>query len=372
MPMKRRFFLTGAAAAGLTAGAAASSFPKPAIAQGKMEWRMVTSWPKGLPGVGTGAQKLADMITAQSGGRLTVKLYAANELVPALQCFDAVAQGTAEMGHDCAYYHTGKSEAFAFFTAFPFGLTAGEHNGWIYHSGGQELWDELYAPFGVKAFLAGNTSAQMAGWFRKEVNSLDDFKGLKFRTPGNGGKIIKKLGGTVVLLAGGEIFPALQSGAIDAAEWIGPYNDLALGFYQVAPYYYSPGYQEPAVAFQLTINKAKFDALPDDLKAIVQAAAAAVNDQMYSEYIAKSGPALANLVNQHKVQLRAYPRDVLIAMGNAANEILVEYLDGNDALTKKVVESYLKYRSDVLPWTRVSEQAVMAARTLPFPFGKKG
>ncbi|MBI1207806.1 MAG: twin-arginine translocation signal domain-containing protein [Azospirillum sp.] len=369
--MERRSFIKGAAAAGVAGAAVASSFPKPAISQGAQEWRMVTSWPKGLPGVGTGAQKLADNIGKMSGGRLTIKVYAAGELVPALQCFDAVSNGTAEMGHDASYYHLSKSEACAFFTAFPWGLTAGELTGWVHHSGGQELWDELYAPFNLKGFLAGNTGTQMFGWFRKEINTVDDIKGLKYRTPGNLAKIMTKLGATVVALPAGEIFQAMQSGALDAAEWVGPYNDLSFGLYQVAQYYYSPGFQEPGAGLQLTVNKAKYDALPDDLKTIIKVAAQSANDNMYGEYCARSGPALATLVNQHKVQIRSLPREVLIAMGNTANEVLLEIME-KDAITRRVAESYLQYRNAVVPWTRVGEQAFLSARQLPFAFGAKG
>lgn len=370
--MKRRSFIKGAALASAAGAAAvASSFPKPAISQGRMEWRMVTSWPKGLPGVGTGAQRLADNITAMSDGRLTVRVFAAGELVPALQCFDAVADGTAEMGHDASYYHLSKSEGCAFFTAFPFGFTAAELSGWVHHGGGQQLWDELYAPFGIKGFLAGNTGTQMFGWFRREVNSVEDLRGLKFRTPGNNGKVLTKLGVTVVLVPGGEIFPNLQSGALDAAEWIGPYNDLSFGFYQVAPFYYSPGYHEPGAGLQCMVNKAKYDALPSDLQAIIRHACQAQHDDMLAEYNNGNGPALATLIQQHNVQLRSLPRDVLIAIGNASNEVLGELMDGNDEMTKKIIASYLSFRSSIIPWTRVGEQAFVTARLLPFPHGQK-
>ncbi len=367
--MERRSFLTTAGAAGVAA--AASSFPKPAISQGRMEWRMVTSWPKGLPGVGTGAQRIADRITAMSDGRLTVRLFAAGELVPALQVFDAVSDGTADMGHDASYYHTSKKEVIAFYTTFPWGLTAGELSGWIHYGGGQALWDELYAPFNLKGFAAGNTGTQMLGWFREEINSIDDIKGLKFRTPGNGGRVMTKLGATVVSLPGGEIFAALQSGAIDATEWIGPYNDLSFGFYQVAKYYYSPGYHEPASGLELVVNKEKYDALPSDLQTIVSAAAREANDAIYSEYVANSGPALRTLVSEHGVIIKKVPDDVLIAMGEAANEVLNEVRDQDD-LSRRIVDSYLAYRADVVPWTRIGEQQFLNSRGLPFPHGANG
>jgi len=363
-PMKRRELLTVGAA-----GIAASAFPKPAISQNRLEWRMVTSWPKGLPGLGTGAEKLAEKITALSGGRLTIKVYAAGELVPALQCFDAVANGTADMAHDASYYHLQKSEACAFFTAFPMGLTADELSSWVHYGGGQALWDELYAGFGIKGFLAGNTGTQMLGWFKKEIRTLDDLKGLKFRAPGNGGRVLAKLGATVVVLPGGEIFPALQSGAIDGAEWVGPPNDMALGFHQVCKYYYSPGYHEPGAGLQLMVNKAKFDALPADLQALVATAAQASHDDMLAYYNATSGPALRSLVQDHGVQLKIMPNEVMTAMGNASNEILMEIME-KDAITKKIAESYLKFRGQVIPWTRVGEQQYLQARMLPYTYGR--
>ncbi|HYD31556.1 MAG TPA: TRAP transporter substrate-binding protein [Azospirillaceae bacterium] len=368
--MERRQFIKGAAAAGVAGAAVASTFPKPAISQGLMEWKMVTSWPKGLPGVGTGAQRLADNITAMSGGRLTVKLYAAGELVPALQCMDAVSNGTAELGHDAPYYHLGKNVGFGFFTAFPFGLTGSEMTGWIHHGGGQALWDELSAQFNIKPFQAGNTGPQMFGWFRKEINTVADIKGLKYRTAGINAMVLTKLGATVVLLPGGEIFQALQSGAVDAAEWIGPYNDLSMGLYQVAPYYYTPGFAEPGAGFQLMVNKQKYDALPSDLKAILRVASQAGHDDIYGEFQAGSGPALQSLVQKHNVQLRQMPRDVLIAMGNAAADVLAD-IRAKDPMAKKIADSFIGYRDTAVPWSRVGELAQYQARTLPFELVKK-
>jgi TRAP-type mannitol/chloroaromatic compound transport system substrate-binding protein len=371
--MERRSFLKGATLAG-AAGAAtlASSFPKPAISQGRIEWRMVTAWPKGMPGVGTGAQRLADRIGEMSEGRLTVKVFAAGELVPGLQCFDAVSNGTAEMGHDASYYHLGKSEGCAFFTAFPFGLTSGELTAWIYYGGGQQLWEELYAPFNLQPFMAGDTGTQTFGWFRKEINSVADLKGLKYRTPGMNAKIFTKMGATVMLTPGGEIFPNLQSGALDGAEWVGPYNDLSFGFYQVAPYYYAPGFQEPSAALELIVNKTKFQELPKDLQGIVRTVAQASHSDVLAEYYANNGKSLHTLVTQHGVKLRQLPRDVLIAAGNATNEILVEMLDGNDPMIKKIIDGYLGFRGQIIPWTRIGEQAFYDARMLPFPHnGKK-
>lgn len=373
--MKRREFLSAVGAtAGVAAAAtlpAAASAQAPAVLSGRQEWRMVTSWPKGLPGVGTGAERLARRIGELTDGRITVRVFAAGELVPALQCFDAVANGTADLGHDAAYYHLAKSEATAFFTAFPFGLTANELDAWVHHGGGQALWDELYAGFGIKPFLAGNTGVQMFGWFRKEINSTADLRGLKMRTPGNNGRVLTKLGATVMTVPGGEIFTNLQSGALDAAEWIGPVNDMALGFHQVAPFYYSPGYHEPGAGLQLMINKAKFDALPRDLQLALQTAAQAENNNMLAEYNALNGPALRTLVETHGVKLRRLNDDLLRALGNASNEVLNDIYAKNDAITNRVIDSFLKFRNDVLPWTRVSEFTYMQARGLDIRLERK-
>jgi TRAP-type mannitol/chloroaromatic compound transport system substrate-binding protein len=361
--MIKRRQVIGAAAAG-----AALASTAPAIAQERMEWKMVTSWPKGLPGLDTGARRLADRITQLSGGRLGVTVYSAGELVPALQCFDAVAAGTAEMGHDASYYHLSKSPACGFFTAVPFGLLAQELNAWIYFGGGQELWDELYAPFGIKPFLAGNTGSQMGGWFRKEINSIADLQGLKFRMPGQGGQVLTKLGVTVVTLPGGEIFANLQSGAIDGTEWVGPYNDLSLGFYQVAKLYYWPGFHEPGSGLECMVNKAKYDALPDDLKQVIQMACSAENDVMLAEFNGRNSPALAALVREHGVELKQFPKDVLEAYGKASGDLMRELYDTGDEITKKIASAFFKFRAEVRGWTRISDQAFANARLLKFDY----
>jgi TRAP-type mannitol/chloroaromatic compound transport system substrate-binding protein len=366
MAIKRRQFLAQATTA--AAGVAASALAKPAIAQQRLEWKMVTSWPKGLAGVATGAERLAQRIGDLSGGQLTVKVYAAGELVPALQVLDAVSSGTAEMGHDASYYHIGKAPAAGFYTAVPFGMNAQELNGWVYFGGGQELWDELYQPFGLKAFLAGNTGEQMGGWFRKEITSIDNLKGLKFRMPGQGGEVLTKLGVTVVTLPGGEIFQNLQSGAIDGTEWVGPYNDLALGFYKVAKFYYWPGFHEPGSALQCTINKSKWDALSPQLQQIISAACSAENNLMLAEFNGRSGPALETLVREHGVELRQFPKAVLTAFGKASGELMQELWDKGDDITKKICASYFKFRRQAVLWTRVGDQAYANARLLEFPY----
>lgn len=367
--MKRRKFLTGA---GLAAGATtlASTLPRPAIAQDRLEWKMVTAWPKGLPGLGTGAERLAERITKASAGKLNVKVFAAGELVDATGCFDAVSQGQAEMGHDSSSYHIQKLPAAGFFGAMPMGLTAGELNGWVYFGGGQELWDELYAPAGVKAFLAGNTGAQMGGWFRKEIHSVADLKGLKFRITGHGAQALAKLGVEAVPLPNGEIFSNLQSGAIDGAEWVGPYNDLSLGFYKITKLYYWPGFQEPGSATQCMVNKSKFEALSDELKQIVSACCSAENDMMLAEFNGRSPAALASLINEHGVELKEFPRDVLVALGRASGEVLQELLERGDDITRQIASSYLRFRQDAMRYTRFAETAFTRARLYKFDFPK--
>ena len=286
--MKRREFMKGAAVAGAGAAVAASTLPKPAIAQGKKELKMVTTWPKNFPGLGTGAERLARNITAMSGGSLTVKVFAAGELVPPFESFDAVSSGTADMYHAADYYWQGKSKAFNFYAAVPFGLTATEQAAWIHHGGGQQLWDELSKGFGIKPFMAGNTGVQMGGWFNKEVNSLEDYKGLKIRMPGLGGEVLRRIGAAAVSLPGGEIFPALQSGAIDATEWVGPWNDLAFGFYKVTKFYYYPGFHEPGTTLSSGVNLKTWEGLSADHKAIITTAMAAENDLSLSEFNARN------------------------------------------------------------------------------------
>jgi TRAP-type mannitol/chloroaromatic compound transport system substrate-binding protein len=359
--MKRRSFLKNAALA-----APAAAISAPAISQGLLEWRMVTAWPKGLPGSGSGAERLAQRITKMSGGRLTVKLYSAGELVPAFGCFDAVSDGTAQMGHDCSYFHLGKSEAFTFFCSFPYGFTAAELDAWIKYGNGQKLWDELYAPFGVRGFLAGNPGAQMFGWFKKEIRSLADLQGVKYRTVGNSSRVVQKLGMTTVSVPAGEVFPALQSGAIDAAEYVGPYNDLALGLYQVCKYYYAHGYQEPGASEELIINEKAWQSLPDDLKEIVKIAAEASNNDILAEFTARSGPSIQTLVQKHGVMLKALPEDVLIALGEKSNEVLNEHYAAGNELTRRIIDDFLKFKAEVTPWTRVGELAYLNARRLPF------
>lgn len=365
--MNRRDFLTRTAFAG-AAGATAATLAAPAIASGTIEWRMVHSWPKGLPGVGVGAERLARRIEVMSGGRMKINVFAAGELVPALRCMDAVMDGTAEMGHDASFYHVGKHPALAIFFAVPFGMVADEQAAWLLHAGGQELWDELSDRFGILSLPCGQTAAQTFGWFRNPIESAEDFRGLRIRMPGLGGEMVQKLGASAVLLAGGEIFSALQSGAVDAAEFIGPVNDLPMGFHQVARYSYGPGVHEPGGTIQLMLNKGKFQELPGDLQEIIRAACHAGHEDMKVEYDLYSGKTMEVLRLEHGVQFRRFDRDTLQALGRAAGEVIQESMETGDELTRRIWTSYLASRENTKRWLRFNEQAFLNARVLDFPF----
>ncbi|MBL4622761.1 MAG: TRAP transporter substrate-binding protein [Immundisolibacteraceae bacterium] len=325
------------------------------------QWKMVTTWPKNFPGLGTSANELASAIEVMSGGRLTIKVYGAGELVGPFETFDAVSRGTAEMGHSGAYYWKGKVEAAQFFSSVPFGLTAQEMNGWLYFGGGLELWRELYAPFGIIPFPAGNTGTQMGGWFNREINSVADLKGLKIRMPGMGGEVLTRAGATTVNLPGGEIFTALQSGAIDATEWVGPYNDLAFGLHKAAKYYYYPGWHEPGSTIELLVNQQAYDQLPKDLQEIVAQATTQANLRMLSEFTARNNLALNSLINDHGVELRAFPGEVLDELQQHAREMFSE-LTARDPKSAKIYQSFSQYRDQVMQWHRISEQAILAIR----------
>ncbi len=362
--MKRRHFIRGAAVTTAAAGLAA-----PAVAQERTTWRMVTTWPRNFPGLGVGAQRLADRITAMSDGRLTIELYSAGELVPPLGAFDAVIEGSAEMSHGAAYYWQNKSPATAFFTGVPFGMNSRELAAWIRYMGGQELWDEVYDQFGVKGFLNGDTGTQAGGWFRTELTGLSDIQGIKFRTPGLGGTLWQKMGATVVNMAGGEIFAALQSGALDAAEFVGPYNDLALGFHQIAKNYYLSSFTEPGLATELAVDKAKFTALPADLQAIVEIACQAEYDQVASDFYANDPIALDQLITEHGVTARQFPDEILEAGASAATEMFDELRGSGDALTQKVTEAFLTSLALLRSRTEQTDMPYLTARQKYFAAG---
>lgn len=333
------------------------------VEQKTYEWKLVTSWPKNFPGLGMAPERFSDLVSQMSDGRLNIKVYGAGELVPALEVFDAVSNGTAEMGHSGAYYWKGKEPLAQFFTSVPYGLNAQEISSWVHYGGGQALWDEVYKPFNVKPFAGGNSGVQMAGWFNKEINSLEDLQGLKMRIPGMGGEIFKRVGGVPVNLPGGELFTALQTGTIDATEWVGPYNDLAFGLYKAAKYYYYPGWHEPGSMMEFTVNLEKWNELPADLQAIVTTAARAINQDMIDEYTARNNAALKQLVEEHGVQLKRLPDDVLKELKKVAEEVVAE-VGGDEDLAKRIRESYTAFRNQSIEYHKISEVAYYEARDL--------
>lgn len=329
-------------------------------------WRMVTMWPKNFPGLGTAPERFAKHVAEMSNGRLLIKVHAAGEIVPALGIFDAVSQGNVEMGHGSAYYWGGKIQGAALFTTVPFGLTAQEMNSWLQYGGGLELWQEAYEPFNIIPLPGGNSGVQMGGWFNREINSIKDLEGLKMRMPGIAGKVLNRLGGTAVTLPGGEIYTSLQTGVIDATEWVSPYNDQALALYDIAKYYYYPGWHEPGSTIEFEINKQAFEKLPADLQAIVRVAAGEANQNMLDEYTARNNESLQVMLKEHGVQLRRFPDDVLLALRKTSDEVLLETI-GDDPFAQRVYQSYKAFKDNVMAYHSISEQAYINARSLPDP-----
>ena len=325
------------------------------------DWRLVTAWPKNYPGLGMAPERIARLVEEMSNGQMKITVFGAGEQVPAFGVFDAVSSGSHQMGHSGGYFWKGKAPAAQFFTGVPFGLTADEINAWTNRAGGLELWREVYEPFNIYPIPAGNTGTQMFGWFNKEINSLDDIKGLKMRIPGIGGEVLKRAGGIPVTLPGGELFTALQTGVIDATEWVGPYNDLTFGFQKVAKYYYYPGWHEPGSMLELLINKDEWDALPNHLKVIIDTAAKAVNQDLLDEYTARNNKALRELVDVHGVELKKLPDDVIAEFKDIANQILEENAE-KDEIVKKVYQSYKNFEAEVSAYHQVSEDAFVEAR----------
>jgi TRAP-type mannitol/chloroaromatic compound transport system substrate-binding protein len=358
--MDRRSVLKKTLTTGVGAGAAVLAAP--AFSQGKVEWRMVTTWPKNFPGLGVGAENLAKRINTMSAGRLTVKVYSAGELVPPLQALDAVINGTAEMSHGAAYYWQNKNVGLSFFTGVPYGMTSREHAAWVRYLGGQQIWDEIYDQFGVQGFLSGDTGTQAGGWFRKEINTVADIKGLRFRTPGLGGQVWAKLGASVTNLAAGEIFQALQAGTLDAAEFVGPYNDLALGFYQIAKNYYFPSFIEPGLATEAVVSKSKFRALPADLQEIVRTACQAEYDQVASDFYANDPRALDTLVAKHGVKVHQFSDEILSAGAKASVEVLTGVRNSDNALAKKTAESFISALNLLRTRAEMTDTPYMRAR----------
>ena len=355
--MKRRDFLKVGAGAAVAALLAA-----PAIAQDVTQWRMVTAWPKNLPGPGVAAQMLADRITALSGGRIEVQLFAAGELVPGRGVFDAVSEGTAELYHAVPAYWGSKSKGILLFGSQPFGLRADEQVGWMIHGGGQALYDEMYARFGIKPFLCGNSGPQWAGWFREEITSIDDLRGMNFRTTGLASEMASKIGMAPQAMGGPDMFQALQTGALDAGEFIGPWTDSALGYQQVAKNYYWPGVGEPSSAEECGVNASAYDALPDDLKQAVALACESLYNPVWTEYTTKHAQALRSLVENDGVVVRKLPDDVVTAMAEAGAEVIDELRQDDDELVVRITESFVAYRDLVGSYMTYADNGQMNAR----------
>ena len=349
--------LAGAGAIGLLGAAAA---PNVARAQTR-RWRMVTSWPKRLPGPGMSAERIAERVAALSGGRLQIIVHAAGEVVPAFEVLDAVGSGVAEMGHTAAFYWQGKQPAAVFYTTVPFGLTPSEHVAWVDAGGGQPLWDELYASFGVKPFMGGNTGVCMGGWFRRELASVEDVKGLKIRSLGLGGEVYRRLGATPQTTSPSEILTSMQSGLIDGAEFVGPGSDIALGLYRVATFYYAPGFNKPNGTGECILSSKVWGALDSELKAIIQHACACEANFALAEMERLNAEALAALTGQHGVRLRTFPSTLIRAARVQADDVVGE-LAAKSALARKVHDSYLAFRDRTAAWSRISIKAVLDAR----------
>jgi len=354
--MERRKFLTGAAIAGTGATLAA-----PAVAQGTIEMAIVSTWPRDFPGLGLPAQRLAARIQELTGGEIEVTYFAAGERVGAFDSFDEVASGNAQGYMAADYYWKGKHPGWAPFTAIPFGLTYTEMDAWTKYAGGQELWDELAAEFGLKNFAMGNTGVQMGGWFNKEIESADDLKGLKMRIPGLGGDVLAKLGGSPVSLPGGQIYENLVSGAVDATEWVGPYNDYFMKFYEAARYYYYPGMHEPGSQLALGMNLEFWNSLSDTHKAIIEAACNEENSRTAAETNANNGLYLNRLIDDHGVELREFNDDVYASFAEAAQEVIEEARDHSD-LSARIYDSHLKARTEIGAWTALSDTAYVVKR----------
>jgi TRAP-type mannitol/chloroaromatic compound transport system substrate-binding protein len=359
--MDRRQFVV-AGAAGATA-AAASPLAAPAVAQERTEWTMVTPWPRNAPGVGVNAQRFADRVTEMSGGRLTVTLYAAGELVPPFEAFDAVMAGNADLLHGTPYYWVGKSPAMHFFTGVPFGLGAMELPAWIYFGDGQALWDELYGDFGLKPFYAGSSGTQAGGWFRQEVETLDDLRGLRIRIAGLGGEVMRRIGAAVVLTSPGEIFSAMQAGAVDAAEWVGPWNDLAFGLHRVAQYYYLPAFHEPGPGLEVTVNRSRFEALPADLQKIVEYAAGSVASTTDADFTFHNIQSLRPLVEEHGVELRAFSEEIVRELGRVSLEVIAE-IGAESPIADRILQSYAAFLEKAVPYSERMLGTMLRQRAL--------
>lgn len=352
-------------AAGCGAQQAGMTTPSPdAIAQDSslptIDWQMATSWPVALDTIFGGAQTVADRVAALSGGKFTITARAAGELAPGLQVLDVVEQGAVPIGHTASYYYVGKTPATAFGTALPFGFNDRQQNAWLYEAGGLEMLQQMYAErFNVIQFPAGNTGVQMGGWFNKEIASAADLEGLKMRIPGLGGQVMAKLGVNVQVLPGGEIFQALQTGTIDAAEWVGPYDDEKLGFQQAAQFYYYPGWWEPGPTLEIQVNLDEWNNLPEEYQEILKSAAYEANVTMMARYDAKNPAALQSLMSGGDVTLLPFPDDVMALAEEASFELYDEFA-AQDTDFKSILDEWNVFRDSIYSWFSRAEAAMMS------------
>lgn len=366
--MKRRDFLKKAAigGAGITAVGAcgpggedgtSAGGEGPAVITGpSVRWRLVTSFPRSLDFLHGAAEYVGERVEALTEGRFTVQVFPAGEIVPGLQVMDAVQQGTAQAGFTGGYYYIGKSPALAFDSTVPFGLSSRQIIAWMYRGGGLELLREVYADFGIIQFPCGNTGAQMGGWFRNPVESLSDLRGVRMRIPGLGGEIMTRMGVSVQVLAGGDIYPALERGAIDATEWVGPYDDLKLGFHEIAPNYYFPGWFEPGLSATLQVSRRAYDQLPSTYREALESACREANLITLARYDAANPVALETLVNEHGVTLRRFSDDVLEAAWEESNAYLEEQAAADETF-RRVYDSFREFRSRAFPYFAGNELA---------------
>lgn len=351
--MKRREFFKGASAAGLAGVAIAAPQLAHAADSPVIKWRLASSFPKSLDTIYGAAEILSRRVAALTGGKFEIRVFAGGELVPGLQVLDAVQIGTVECGHSAGYYYVGKNMAFAFDAAAPFGLTARQQNAWMYAGGGLHLMREFYQNYNIVQFPGGNTGTQMGGWFRREIKSLADLKGLKMRIPGLGGKIMARLGAVPQTLPGGDIYPALERGALDAAEWVGPYDDEKLGFYKIARHYYYPGWWEGGPQLSFMVNLDKWHALPEQYRQAFEVAAVEANATMLARYDTVNPPALMRLV-KNGVQLHAFPKDVMLAARRVTFSIYAEESARNPAF-RKIYTEWKRFRDSEIQWFKVAE-----------------
>jgi TRAP-type mannitol/chloroaromatic compound transport system substrate-binding protein len=364
--MNRRKALITAGGGGLAAILAANAAP--AFAQGKKEWRLQCTWPKNAPGLATGAIALSEFVNKATNGSLTIRLFSAGEITPPFQTLEAVANGTIQMGQGYATYWAGQAPAVQFLGPLPFGLTSQEQMAWLYYGGGAELASKVYEKMGVVMFPNGQTSVQSAGWYNREINSLNDYKGLKMRVGGLGGKVLQALGGTPVAMPLGEVPQAMQSGAIDAIEFVGPMNDMGFGLHKLGKYYYWPGWLEPSGQYDCFVNPKAWETLSPAEKEIIRAGNVYASQLALSELVAKNAAAWNQLVNVHKVQVKKFSDDTLKGLGETAWKV-IEAEAQKDPMSKEVFASIMKFRAEVLPYTNISEMEFMRSRNLGFKFG---